>query len=80
MAAQPHGAGTIIDGRYRLVAHLGNGNFGEVWQARDLWQDSEVALKLVGPNVTLDEVLLEVQLLTRLREHDRVVTIRNVQI
>jgi eukaryotic-like serine/threonine-protein kinase len=80
MAAQPPGAGTVIDGRYLLVAHLGNGNFGEVWQARDLWQDAEVALKLIGPHVTLDEVLLEVQLLTRLREHDLVVTIRNVQI
>jgi hypothetical protein len=31
MAAQPPGAGTVVDGRYLLVDHLGNGNFGEVW-------------------------------------------------
>ena len=80
MAAQPPGAGTLVDQRYLLVAHLGNGNFGEVWQGRDVWQDAEVAIKLVGPHVTLDEVLLETQLLTRLREHDRVVTVRNVAI
>lgn len=80
MAAQPPGAGTVVDGRYVLLAPLGNGNFGEVWQARDLWQNCEVAVKLVGPHVTLDEVLLEAQNLTRLREHERVVTIRNVEI
>jgi eukaryotic-like serine/threonine-protein kinase len=80
MAAQPPGTGTVVDGRYLLLAPLGNGNFGEVWQARDLWQNCEVALKLVAPHVTLDEVLLEAQNLTRLREHERVVTIRNVEI
>ena len=80
MATQPPGQGTLVDQRYLLAGHLGNGNFGEVWHGRDVWQDVEVAIKLVGPHVTLDEVLLETQLLTRLREHDRVVTVRNVQI
>lgn len=80
MLAQPPGAGTLVDGRYVLVAPLGHGNFGEVWRARDVWQNAEVAVKLVGPHVTLDEVLLEAQNLTRLRAHERVVTIRNVQI
>lgn len=70
----------LIANRYRLAGHLGNGSFGEVWCGRDVQQDVEVAVKLVGPHVTLDEVLLETQLLTRLREHDRVVTIRNVSI
>src|SRR5438128_12578028 len=80
MAAQPPGSARIIDQRYLLIDHLGNGNFGEVWRARDLWQDAEVAIKLVAPHVTLDEVLLETQLLTRLRDHERVVTVRNVSI
>jgi eukaryotic-like serine/threonine-protein kinase len=80
MATQPPGHGTLVDQRYQLVEHLGNGNFGEVWRGRDIWQDVEVAVKLVAPHVTLDEVLLETQLLTRLREHDRVVTVRNVAI
>ena len=70
----------LIANRYRLVRHLGNGNFGEVWRGRDTQQDVEVAVKLVAPYVTLDEVLLETQLLTRLRDHDRVVTVRNVSI
>lgn len=70
----------LIANRYRLVRHLGNGNFGEVWRGRDTQQDAEVAIKLVAPYVTLDEVLLETQLLTRLRDHDRVVTVRNVSI
>ncbi len=80
MAAQPPAPARIIDQRYLLIDHLGNGNFGEVWRGRDLWQDAEVAIKLVAPHVTLDEVLLETQLLTRLREHDRVITVRNVAI
>lgn len=80
MAAQPPGRGTRVDQRYLLADPLGNGNFGEVWRAQDTWQDAVVAIKLIGPHVTLDEVLLEAQLLTRLREHDRVVTVRNVAI
>jgi eukaryotic-like serine/threonine-protein kinase len=80
MASQPPGAGTLVDQRYLLSDHLGNGNFGEVWRGRDVWQDAEVAIKLVGPHVTLDEVLLETQLLTRLREHDRIVRVWNAQI
>jgi serine/threonine-protein kinase len=80
MAAQPPGQQPLIANRYRLAEHLGNGNFGEVWRGRDTQQGAEVAVKLVAPHVTLDEVLLETQLLTRLRDHDRVVTIRNVSI
>ena len=71
---------SLIANRYRRAEHLGNGSFGEVWRGRDLQQDAEVAIKLIGPHVTLDEVLLETQLLTRLRDHERVVTIRNVSI
>jgi serine/threonine-protein kinase len=70
----------LIANRYRRAEHLGNGSFGEVWRGRDLQQDVEVAIKLIGPHVTLDEVLLETQLLTRLRDHERVVTIWNVSI
>src|SRR4051794_30846917 len=70
----------LIANRYRLAGHLGNGSFGEVWRGQDVQQDVEVAVKLVAPHVTLDEVLLETQLLTRLRDHERVVTVRNVSI
>lgn len=77
---QPQPQQPLIANRYRLAGHLGNGSFGEVWRGRDMQQDVEVAIKLIGPHVTLDEVLLETQLLTRLRDHDRVVTVRNVSI
>jgi serine/threonine-protein kinase len=71
---------TLQNGRYRLRRRLGVGSFGEVWLGRDIIQATDVAVKLVGPHVTLDEFLLETQLLTRLRSHDRVVTIMNVAI
>jgi eukaryotic-like serine/threonine-protein kinase len=48
--------------------------------ARDNLQGDEVAVKLLGRNVTLDAALLETQLLTRLRAHERIVTIRNVEL
>jgi serine/threonine protein kinase len=71
---------TLQNGRYVLRRQLGSGSFGDVWLARDIAQAVDVAIKLVGPHVTVDEVLLEAQLLTRLREHDRVATIMTVQI
>ncbi len=78
MAASP--THIIHHGRYSLLRRLGSGHFGEVWQGRDNIQDDEVAVKLLGRNVSLDAALLEVQLLTRLRRHERVVTIRNVEL
>jgi serine/threonine-protein kinase len=80
MASQPPPKPPRIAKRYDLEEHLGNGSFGEVWRSYDSQQDAEVAVKLIGPHVTLDEVLLETQLLTRLRSHDRVVKVWNVSI
>lgn len=70
----------LDDGRYALFEQVGYGHFGEVWKGLDTYQDTEVAVKLLRADVTLDEVLLESQLLTRFREHPRIVTIRNVEI
>jgi serine/threonine protein kinase len=69
---------TLQNGRYLLRRRLGAGSFGEVWFGRDVIQGTDVAIKLLGPNVTLDQFLLETQLMTRLRNHDRVATIMNV--
>lgn len=79
----------LQNGRYALTRQLGSGSFGEVWYGRDVVQDAEVAVKLLPLDVNLDPalvqqtvagILLETRLMTRLREGDRIVTIRNVEI
>jgi eukaryotic-like serine/threonine-protein kinase len=45
--AKPIGA--LVDGRYQVLRFLGQGSFGEVYEVRDLHQNMNVALKLLGP-------------------------------
>jgi serine/threonine protein kinase len=68
----------LLLGRYQLLRRLGAGGFGEVWRARDTHQDDVVAVKLIGLHVTIDQVLLEARVLTRLRNHERIIGIRNL--
>ncbi len=42
-------SGTIIQGRYELLAEIGRGGMGAVWRARQLELDTDVALKLMDP-------------------------------
>jgi hypothetical protein len=46
--------GSLIAGRYRLVAMLGRGGMGEVYRADDLTLDHPVALKFLPPGVASD--------------------------
>ena len=78
----------MIDGRFELLERLGGGGMGQVWRARDLLLQREVALKEVtAPNafgsdsaqagVMRERVLREAQALARLH-HPNVVTIFHI--
>lgn len=59
---------------------MGKGQFGHVYRGYDSDMDEVVAIKVLGRDVQVDDVLLEVKLQHRLREHAHVVNIRNVSI
>ncbi len=47
--------GSIVAGRYRLVAMLGRGGMGDVYRADDLTLDQAVALKFLPAGITADD-------------------------
>ncbi|MEU0568222.1 serine/threonine-protein kinase [Nonomuraea sp. NPDC005983] len=80
-------AGHVVGGRYRLVAELGSGGFGRVWQARDETLDVDVAVKelrlLPGMSQAeqadrLARATREARNAARLRKHENIVAIHDV--
>jgi serine/threonine protein kinase len=51
--------GIVLDGRYRLDALLGEGGMGAVYRAHHLAMDRKVAIKLLKPHLTSDEIMLQ---------------------
>jgi serine/threonine protein kinase len=80
-------AGHVVGGRYRLVAELGVGGFGRVWQARDEALDVDVAIKelwlLPGMSQAeqaerLARATREARNAARLRKHENIVAIHDI--
>lgn len=47
-------AGTVLDGRYRLIEPIGTGGFGQVWKAHDPKIDRLVAVKVLTGDGSTD--------------------------
>src|SRR5258708_17633898 len=73
-----HQTNDVLDGRYRLVARVGQGGFGDVWRAVELFADGtpfrDVALKLLAPELAGASWAEEAKLLASF-SHPSLVTI-----
>ncbi|HEX3594438.1 MAG TPA: serine/threonine-protein kinase, partial [Polyangiaceae bacterium] len=60
-----HGAGSVLCGKYRLDALLGEGAMGSVWRATNLLLDAPVAIKLIRADLDGGEFRERLQLEAR---------------
>jgi formylglycine-generating enzyme required for sulfatase activity len=48
---------STFDGRYRIIASLGNGGMGRVYRALDTTRGEQVAIKVLHPNLAADHIM-----------------------
>ncbi|MFJ4413332.1 protein kinase [Streptomyces sp. NPDC088925] len=75
------GQGDVLAGRYRLLERIGTGSMGDVWRARDLELDRDVAVKMQLPFLLEDPRFVErfrseARTLARLK-HPGIVTVHD---
>ena len=61
MIAQTERLNTALDGRYRLLRHLGDGGMATVYVCDDLKHDRKVALKLLKPEFAAERFVQEIK-------------------
>src|SRR5450755_525819 len=60
-----YGAGSVLCGKYRLEALLGEGGMGAVWRAANLLLDLPVAIKLIRADLDRNALRARLQLEAR---------------
>src|SRR5579862_4090647 len=53
------GPGTVIAGRYKIVAHVGSGGMGDVYEVEHMMLGRRFALKRLAPDLGADEAMVE---------------------
>ncbi len=51
--------GSIFSGRYEILENVGKGGMGEVYRARDMQIEEDVAIKIIKPEISSDKETLE---------------------
>ena len=51
--------GSVLDKRYQIIEELGRGGMGRVYKAVDVEIDEKIAIKVLNPEISLDEKTIE---------------------
>ena len=68
--------GTLLEGRYRIIEHVGKGAFGIVLSVEDTMVNEEIILKFLNPSLSVTDVLIK-RFIHELR-YSRRITHKNV--
>lgn len=73
-------ARTIIDDRYNVIEHVGSGGMQDVYRARDMVLDIDVALKTPQPGQQTKRFKLSAEIAARINHHDVAKTLDYFQV